>query len=403
MGFEFEIGTIKTQVRASRSPERWRAHHRGQVIKQENGFDITADRGPSQTSQLEFIIKDVDEDNAAACRRAVAAAREIVADIRDVTRGVHVGTWVRGSGLRMRTSRSHRFQAQTDFRRTFGQLQATAGLSIARLPEIVSGRAVNDRRLRDRPVRQILGNYNSRNIQPIWHNALQEARNRYGRWTAREQEVLASAVTIIAQVPLAFHNQLPGGQALFTAKTDFSKVMAEVFDHLGRSISQRSFERLVMGTINRTIRQGLNPNATLAATDDMYAVGFRSNNVLMNGLSIRRWLRGMLPRQGRQGVDLFTPDHFPGTRRQREELRGFGRLGNRVDAGNRPIFEFRNLSMIHADQLPAMVEGMLEYARVANNPPRSGWWYAAGVAAVAIGLYGAYHAVPWVYNRLVGS
>lgn len=391
VGFEYELGYIKTEKRVSHQPVRWAPHTRGEMIKQKGAYDITADSGPNNTSQLEFIIRDVDEDNPAACTRAVNAAREVVADLRDLLQPQNINTWVPGNTARMRTSASHRFYPEQSWRRTIGQLQATAGLSVARLPEVVSGRAVNDPRLDRNPVRQFLGNYNSRNNQAIWHHALAEVRNSLPTLTAPRQEVLASAVSIIVQVPLAFHNEIPGGQGTFGAKTDFSKLLAEVFTHLGSTITYNTFETIVMGTINATIRGGQNPNNTLLPTDDIFVQGFTANGVQMNGLTIRAWLRPMLPTTvGGQGTDLFTSASFPGTRRQRQELRGFGRLGNRVDNGNRPILEFRNLSSVLPENLPEAVAGMLEYVRVANNPAPRGWTpylVAAGLAATAFGIY----------------
>jgi len=74
VGFEYEIGYIKTEKRVRRNPERWAAHSRGEMIKPKAGYDVTADSGPNGTSQIEFIIKEVDENNRAECARAVLAA-----------------------------------------------------------------------------------------------------------------------------------------------------------------------------------------------------------------------------------------------------------------------------------------------------------------------------------------
>lgn len=368
VGFEYELGNIKTQARIRTRPTRWASHTRGQMIKGKTGYAVTADSGPNGTSQIEFIINPVDETNPAACTQAVTAARSIQADIQALAANEHVGKWVPGNQT-IRTSASHRFLVESSHDRLVGQLQATAGLSIALLPEVVSGRAAA-RLPATNPARGILGNYHERNDQPVWHAARTEAR-RLGPRNRNRQEVLASVIAMIAQVPLSLRNETLSGQGMFTAKTDFSKILAEAIAYAGlTTIDSQAFETAVMNTINTVIRAGLNPRNTLAATHGVFPRGYRAAGVPLSGLSIRRWLQRMLPsRTGQQGQDLLTPQHFPGSPEQRNELRAFGRMGDRVDPGNRPLFEFRNLSSVYPQDLPDAVEGMLGYIRSANTPP----------------------------------
>lgn len=395
VGFEYEIGYIKTEKRVRRDPERWAAHSRGEVIKPKAGYDVTADSGPNGTSQIEFIIKEVDENNRADCARAVLAARNVLADVRDLGRPENEGEWVNGDQTRIRTSRSHRFMVEFPYRRLTGQLQATAGLSIARLPEVVSGRAADQPSFRRNPSQPVFANYSARNHQPVWHAARTEVR-RFPLLDDHQQEVLASVVTLVAQVPLALRNETLGGQGMFTAKTDFSKILAEAFAHIGRPIRPEAFETVVVNTINAVIRQGLFPLNTMQPTDGVFPAGYRAAGVPLGGLSLRQWLRRMVPsRAGQQGQDLMTPQNFPGTRRQREQMRAFGRMGNQVDPGSRPIIEFRNLTAVyHPEGLPQAVEGVLEYVRQANAPPapaRAGWRQHLGTAALFGGLLVLHH------------
>ena len=368
VGFEYELGNIKTQRRIRTRPTRWAAHTRGQMIKGKTGYAVTADSGPNGTSQIEFIISPVDETDPVACARAVAAARRIQADIKALAADEHVGKWVPGNQT-IHTSASHRFLVEASHDRLVGQLQATAGLSIALLPEVVSGRAVARLPATNR-ARSILGNYHERNDQPVWHAARAEAR-RLGPRDRNRQEVLASVIAMIAQVPLSLHGETPGGQGMFTAKTDFSKILAEAIAYAGlTTIDSQAFETAVINTINTVIRAGLHPENTLTANHGVFPRGYQAAGVRLSGLSIRRWLKSMLPsRTGRQGRDLLTPQNFPGSQEQRDELRAFGRLGNRVDPGNRPLFEFRNLSSVYPQDLDDAVEGVLGYIRSANAPP----------------------------------
>jgi hypothetical protein len=401
VGFEYELGDIKTEKRTRRHPAAWSPHSRGEMIRQKTGYNVTADSGPNNTSQLEFIITDIDENNAADCARAVLAARSILADTQDLAQAQNVGQWVTGDQTRIRSSQSHRFLVEVPIRQLVGQLQATAGLSVGQLPEVVSGRAADRPALRNNRALPYLGNYRSRNVQPIWH-AARAAVRRFQALNAHQQEVLASVVTMIAQVPLSFRNETPGGQGMFTAKTDFSKVLAETISYIGQPIRQRSFEAVVLETINAVIRQGLHPNNTLTAADDVFPAGYQANGVALNGVTIGQWVRSMLPAGvGQQGQDLMTPHDFPGTRRQREEMRAFGRMGNRVDAGNRPIFEFRNLTTVYPQDLPDVVSGVLDYVRSANTPPARGLGatgYLVTAAAAAALLYVGNQAYRWWYQ-----
>ena len=87
-------------------------------------------------------------------------------------------------------------------------------------------------------------------------------------------------------------------------------------------------------------------------------------------MTIGAWILGMLPAGATPGTDLVTQAHFPGTPAQRKELRAFGGFGSQVDPGNKLIFEWRNLTMNHPDELPQMVYDLLEFVRRAHTPTR---------------------------------
>lgn len=371
VGFEFELGYIKTQKDTALSPfsSTWNGHSRGEVILHRQGYDVTADVSDDGGSQIEFVLHEIDEHSSGAKNAIVNAAKNVVTDIQKLCQ--FTGKWVAGKQIWDNSPRGHRFLAEFPFSKQVGQLQMTGGIDIERIGHIVSGQAgdVTDRH--HMKAAEFLGNYKSRNTQPVWTNALPAVKRNFPDLPLHQREVLAGVVTMIAQVPLSMHGEAAsmGGQGMFTAKTDYSRILVETVRYIGQNLPEQAFVQTVMETINGTIAAGLNPGKRLLVTDGVFPDDYGVKGVRLGGvLTIGRWLRDMLPHNV-QGIDRLTPHGFPGSDSQRKEMRAFGRFGSKTDPINRPIVEWRNISACYPDHLPELVADLVDYLHMANKKP----------------------------------
>lgn len=407
VGFEFELGQIKTQKNTSQDLDEnsWVAHSRGEVIVRKAGYDITADIY-EQGSQIEFILHAVDEKSDSGRQAIVRAANNVMADIQALAHRNNVGRWVRADQVgRINGSRQHRFLSEDSHDRITGQLQMTAGVKIDRLRAVVSGAASEAAGPYARA--NALGNYRQNNSQPMWHEALAATAHYFPAFNQRQQEILASVITLVAQVPFTSRAEAPVYQGTYTAKTDFSKILKEAAAEIGRPIDRQAYVNATMRTINHGLQNSASnyQGGILTVHDPVFVNNFVSGGVAMNNApTLGQWLRSMVPTQGYtygwwQGTDLMTPQHYPGNDQQRSEMRAFGRFGSKTDSGGKVIVEWRNLQVCYPDQLATMVTGMVDYVRQANNEqPET--HYLRNALLMAGAAYALYYATPLIANRL---
>lgn len=361
VGFEYEVG-IDTQKNISEDPsvEVWGPHDKGDLIMPRTGYNITADITETG-SRVEFILTEIDENDPVARQAMINAAIQVREDIIKIMRASD-GEWVRASDVEgLNGPENHRFaSAQTKYwNKVSGQLQMTGGVHISRLANVVSGRAYDAAQ----PV--YAGAYSSGN-QQLWNAARTAVNARFGSWWASERDVLASVITILAQVPLNARGAVPSTQGQFLARTDYSKILLEASTYLNRPIAYLPFLNAVLQTINAF----LPPLRHVTHASDVFAAPYTSAGQSLTGLSIGTWIQDMLPVGATQGTDRVTRANFPGTQAQRKELRAFGGFGNQTDPGNKLIFEWRNLTANHPDDLPRIVQRLLDYVRLTHAPTR---------------------------------
>ncbi len=376
VGFEYEIASIKTQKNTSYflTSSSWVAHRKGEVLMQRTGYDITADKDQHGASQVEFILKEIDETNPAERRAIVRAAREVQDDVKALTATANVGNWVQANQIpRLNGSRWLRFQSEGNYLKTVGQLQMTGGVRIRKLTAILSGTALGepDRRDRTRTFHAFAQQYSTHNQQDerrqvLFWAAVAAVRQEFGSWHPRHQYQLASVITMIATIPLTTRDLMPREQGLLQARTDYSKILLELRNDLGRDIPVQGFLNAVMRTINSQSR-----GARVSSADSVFPTPQVGGQDL-RALTIGDWVRAMVPTPGRwwgqwQGRDLLTEQHFPGTPAEKEEVRSYGGFGSRTDPGDKLILEWRNLNFSHPDDLPMIVKGLVNYLRRANE------------------------------------
>lgn len=381
IGFEFEIGGIKTEHNTGN--ENWVAHHKGDVISHEPGYNITADISHND-SQLEFVTDQFDETTDDGLEQIGRIANYIKGDIKAIVDEAKLqnGVVLASDVQRLNGGNRDRFEPLgSNYLNLAGQLQMTGGVSVKALAGIVSGTAMPDRGqgLPGTQYQDYAVNYkdmapNGELQQPIFH-AARDAVNGFvgqvepkrGGIPGRTRGALAAVVTLMAQVPLNMRGALPVAvQGLFLARTDYAKILKMIGDDSGIDIDPDGFALALLSTINRFA------DPSLKLDDDVFPAGYRSAGQQLTGVSIGEWARSVVPTPGKlwgrwQGSDLITKKNFPGTQAQKAELRAFGGFGNKTDPGGKLILEWRNLQTMYADQLVLAMTGLAEYLRQANE------------------------------------
>jgi hypothetical protein len=408
LGFEYEVGYIRTQKNTSWlkfRPGNWVGYEKGEVIKSKNGYDITADLSPDAgQSNLEFIVKPIDETKPSEIAGLQQTAREMVADLRSIfnksmelrtaeDRRDSTGGWVGANEIpRLNGWWWHRFYSRTTNWDTInGQLQMTGGVKIDKLPGLVSGSVLGQQptlaaaRLQGGGAdmeRQALTLYYQANLaaqplQPIWRAARVAVNNNFGnQWGGPAQRLLASVIALMAQIPIDTRGASPqGNQGSLLAKTDYARILELAAIQLGRTIPRRRYTRALVETINAILpaHQAVNRGSPV------FPATYSARNLTFDReLTLGQWVEWALPiedplaaEEGEQeflpGFDLTTSKHFPGSDEQRKELRAFGTFGSKTDPGNKAILEWRNLQLTIPEQLEMTMAKLAGYVGRVNT------------------------------------
>lgn len=397
IGFEYEVEAIRTQKNSSwikRFAGAWTDHPKGEVIMNRSGYSITADVNMAGDSNIEFITPPIDETVPANITRLRQVARDIAADLLAIYNGSMASTdpddWVGADQIpRLRGWWWHRFQSRTNnWHNVNGQLQMTGGVRLNRLPRVLSGSALGQE-----PVGQVgAAEVKRRTLtrfyqsdpaatpkQPVYRRALAEINPRFAhraQWHPPvAREILASVVALMAQIPIDKRGGFPpDNSAILLTKTNYSKILHMLVTRYRAPIDEGDFRAALVATINAFL-----PAVDhVTADSDVFPAYFVSNGVTLGGLTIRQWVEWVIPEVDPvagslgeldflQGIDKVTSKDFPGTRPQQKELRAFGTYGDKTDAGNKIILEFRNFTnSVPADLENAMV-GAAEYLRTDVN------------------------------------
>jgi hypothetical protein len=381
VGFEYEMGDIQTRRwKFSCFGGSWRPHPKGYVLKKMNGYNLTADEAGPNTSQLEVIIKEIDETDqnevTNLIQNVIPHVEQTIDNIAQAANQNNQPVWTGGNRIQGLggTSWNRYLSLAPDGSVIMGQLQMTGGISMANLPDIVSGRRANIyigqlQTQVDYQKDALLANYKVQAMGPIWNEAIRTVNNNgtTGLLNLGQREQLAAIVALMVKIPVTARSNVrkPYPKAAaggLLARTDFSKIMMLLPNPVKRVLTPVLMETLVIDTINQLI------NATVNAGDYVFPVNtnFALAVPQMARLSIGQWVRKVVPKPGKiwgywQGKDLLTKKKYPGTKAQKEWLESMGGFGSKTDRGNKPIFEFRTLGGVFANSLVQKIGWLLQY------------------------------------------
>ena len=368
VGFEFETGNIRTRM-STWTDWTWRNHPKNSLLYSGSGFEIRTDEHQGH-SQLELILKEIEEKNPQEVRRlldqVIPTAITTVEAIASACRGTN--GWVsiadipavRGWGGKV-LNRTTQFR-WTAGKTVSGQLQATAGINLSSLANVLTGRQFRSyqdeyedayRRQEgdhflDAAINlgQLLNKYDA---VPLMKDALKVVSKTVNGLEDFEVAELAAVVTMIATVPFTAYsrsNPIPYPKAAaspFLARTDLATVVAQLPEGVRDVLNGTLLKNLVLATINR----GLEGSVTVGENDPVFPQNTlwekNSNVPRLDALTIGKWVERLVPTSLKPAKDRLTKAHFPGNDQTKAWLESMGEFGSKMDPGNLPIFELRNL------------------------------------------------------------
>src|SRR5262249_26387792 len=122
---------------------------------------------------------------------------------------------------------------------------------------------------------------------------------------------------------------------------------------------------LVVETINEVIGD-LRKSTTVASNNPVFPDkdwGHTVKKKRVQGLdkvSIHRWVTSAI-NSSVGPIDLMTRHNYPGSAEAKKWIESIGEYGSKVDPGNKPIFEFRDLRSARLVDLPADISNLLTY------------------------------------------
>lgn len=378
IGFEFEIGAVGTEKNPSN--KEWIPHSKGEILSKQTDYDITADIC-EDGSQVEFVTKPLDETNDIDLDRLIAVSQSIPEDLRCIKEKaaenrekiVLVSQIARFSG-----DNKNRFIVYAP-NNLSGQLQMTGGVRIGSLPSVISGKAMPETDITKTfgsNAQDFALKYQSKILgtdllsQPVFQAAVVECKEfKYWNGNTIEDDavnIMASILTLMAQIPLSTRGILPDNQGLFLARTDYGKILQLFCEHCRILIDGPSFTKAMLSVINKFSENVIKEN------DSVFPITYKVGDIGFTDVSIKEWTEGVLPSPGLlwgywKGKDLITQKNYPGSREQKKELRQFGEFGDKTDPQNKIVLEWRNFGIMYPDNLELTMTKFADYLKKLNE------------------------------------
>lgn len=392
LGFEYELGSVETYAKDGdggrvRLPK---AH----LLEARDGFQVTADDPPTGSppdslSDLELITHPPIDDRAPANRAVLATTLGAMVAYLRTLRANPLETPV-GNDFVGAT-------AATDY--DDGTLQATAGLSPGGLAKLTSGRTQAEAGAERQAAedkksalagRKIVWRREAKNRAldaEIAHAAAQEfhamgvadpalfdsALLQLADMPPGEADLMAAVMSRIIAIPVAAraNPNLPYPKAAagpLMARSDFATVIAHLpAGVMAHFADAAAFKARLLAAIRLALR---NNNVNLA--DPVFSNAVAGAAPLT--LTLDAWFDGLY-QAGAARVDSLTEANYPGGAAadpERQQLESLGSYGARTDpqaagATPRPIFEFRSLGTVVAEDLVARGLAVWDMVRRSNE------------------------------------
>ncbi|HEY1398193.1 hypothetical protein [Roseateles sp.] len=385
VGFEYEMTDINTR-RRNFFGNGTHPHDKGYVLRQFPGFQLTADVDVNGASQLEVIIKEIDETDANEVLNLVThTAPGAVGAINAIAASNAAAAWTRANqiaGVGGSGSDEYRFLGN-GAANIVGQLQMTGGIDPAKLLDHLTGAQAQNYLATLAPVganadddaaRGTLGPY-----EPVAvggglavgpHAAVAvNGTGALNALTQAERDHLAGIVALMATIPVTARSAagiLPYAKSAagaHLARTDFSRMLKKLSNPTKAALTPADMRQIVLTTINAA----LPPPGGVVIGDPVFPAGaVAGGGANLDALTIQDWVNDALPTVGffggyNKGVDRLTKKHFPGGKAEKAQMESLGSYGKKLDPGDFPILEFRTLTGVVIGELTEQLRRLLAF------------------------------------------
>jgi hypothetical protein len=384
VGFEFETSTILTQKYDSDGI--YAPLEKGEVIKSfnNNDFEVTGDEFVDEfgkeNSDLEIRIKEIDENDPAELTKLVKTTVPAVEGVIDSIAAESCHTdWQPAREIEgFEECADYLFHSKKPNNEdVIGILQMTGGIQVASLADFMSGRAQDFYKSQmkasnDKLLDHLLEDYKLK-LRKFWEIAKGLIKKRLEFTNEEQLDTAASVVALLSEIPILARcysynkdekDRVPYPKACpsLMARTDFSKIILLLPQEVVTALSPH-LNTLVVDTVNEALKQlGVPDIANVGAEDPVLPANtFVPEVPNLTALTIGNWVGRMIPIHGSQGTDLLTKRNFPGGPQEREWILSMGGYENKLDPGDKPIFEFRNIECIQASELTKTIHILTSY------------------------------------------
>lgn len=394
LGFEYELDSIRTRHTDSHewAPRKhWVQHDAGDRLQRRNRYDITADIARGY-SRIEFVTDAFDEaTELPALMQAITNIEADIAAIRQASLGHQAPGYLartrlggqegwfsrdRWIGLDQipRLAGSWRQQVEYAARPNallVGQLQMTAGFNLPALQKLMSGdhlgNVLNWRRGWNATPRQyVVGYARDHASSELYRRSLRAATtHRVAGDEPAAARIMAAVLSVMAQGPIG-HRGGTVDTGLLIAKSNYAQILALAERETGRRLRPRPLVLALLEVINDTLRR---PARNRVRAEDPVFPGDGQLN--LGKVSFTQWTESLLPAgpiAQRAPRDLMTRQHYPGTPDEKTAIRAFGPY-DRVDPGERAIFELRSLTMNTVSDLRPLIQLLTAMMVSINHRP----------------------------------
>lgn len=347
IGFEYELG-----VWTSRKTSNDQFEHlpKGYVLWREPGFDVTADQQVDGRSDLEIIVKEIDDRPLGSRTRMANVLQSVVTLLNELKK--RQGRRFPAQEINPNADASLYLNVP---RGSFtGSFQATAGLSLDALYAIRSGQAskaftqseTKSKLSKDeKEVRQATLETGGGGADPdIWKEVMRSMpgiRMSLGINPTENLDHLAAVISMMVTIPITsrttsgpYPKSLSGSML---ARTDYAAILNLLPRSQQAAIASRPnvWARELTSLIERAVRAITGRQHLSVSQGEAVFQQGSVTDAATPGLSMEEWFKGLAGRRNSPRVDKLTTNNYPSnySDQEAEDLESLGAFGSKMDPG----------------------------------------------------------------------
>jgi hypothetical protein len=350
IGFEYELGVWTSRKESSPNGVRSEYVTKGHVIWNDRGFAVTADQLSSGESDLEVVVKAVDDRPLGSRAHMATVLRSVVNLFAELKKRKGKGPFP-ATDLNPKADPSIYLDVPHGI--LAGQFQATAGLSLSALHAIRSGQtsqeitqsdaksklSTDEKEIRDAVLQNGGGSADPDIWQEVMHS-MPGIRTSMNLSSTENLDNLASVISLMVAIPIntrLTEAEYPKAHSVsLLARTDYATIINLLPLSQQAALAKRPniWARELTGLIERVVRKKIGKGAPKVSP---YEPVFQHGSITHAStprLSLEDWFKGVAWKKEKR-VDLLTTANYPSyyPREEAKDLESLGGYGSKMDPG----------------------------------------------------------------------